>query len=169
MRKVAFKTNFVERFTRKYKIKADTLCSEWIGWKDGGGYGVCTKDGKEIKAHRASYMLWKGKIPEGMCVCHTCDNPLCVNPDHLFLGTHLENMQDKMRKGRGPKKGVIPGIGKHGSEHPLAKLNEAQVKEIKIKLAAGMLGTTIARQYGVIDQTIYEIKNGKNWKQVTID
>jgi len=113
-----------ERFRNKWSLIPDTGCHLWTSVSI-GGYGVIRQKGKWAKAHRLSYELYKGKIPKGKCVCHTCDNPLCVNPDHLFLGTHKDNMQDKVRKGR-----AFTGNQK-GSANGAAKLTEAVVRSIR--------------------------------------
>lgn len=87
-----------ERFF-KYVNKTDS-CWIWTGSPNSTGYGNLDIDGKKVKAHRVSWILHKGEIPEGMYICHTCDTPLCVNPEHLFLGTAKSNMQDMKDKGR---------------------------------------------------------------------
>lgn len=81
--------------------KNDNGCWDWKKSKDLSGYGLLCKENRHLKAHRFSYELHHGKIPEKMYVCHTCDRPMCVNPAHLFLGTHQDNMNDMNRKGRG--------------------------------------------------------------------
>jgi hypothetical protein len=107
------------RFSKGYEI-SDSGCWEWKAGKDASGYGVLHVDGKQEKAHRFAWKLYRGEIPEhdsyhGMMVCHHCDNPSCVNPEHLFIGLANDNVQDMVKKGRNRC-----GIGeRHGSKtHP---------------------------------------------------
>ncbi len=101
-----------QRFWKKIR-KPDFAngCWEWLGYLDPKGYGTFGVNNKVFKAHRYSYLIHFGPIPEKLCVCHHCDNPQCCNPDHLFLGTHNDNMQDMIKKGRsnfnGSKKEII--------------------------------------------------------------
>src|SRR3954467_3950831 len=91
------------RFQRKFVVNQQTRCWEWTSTKIKYGYGRMNIGGRKFKwilAHRLSWELHFGEIPDGTLVCHRCDNPCCVNPNHLFLGTHMDNCQDKIRKGR---------------------------------------------------------------------
>jgi hypothetical protein len=159
----------------KHVIKGNNdECWLWKGAKNPAGYGRFGLPGnKRIYAHRFSYELIYGKIPDKLYVCHHCDKPSCVNPKHLWVGTHQENMKDMVKKGRncserkGNKFGKFSIILK-GSLHPLAKLNKEKVKEIKVKIKNGIRGNVIAAQYNVSDQLIYDIKNGISWKHVII-
>jgi len=131
-------------------------CWIWSGdTKSRGGYGRVFIDGGMVMAHRFSWMAYNGEIPPGSIVCHRCDTPPCVNPEHLFLGSHKDNANDREAKGRGNQV-------KHET-HGRAKLDNAQVEEIRAWLHAGEPQSFIARQYGVSQQTISAIKTGAGW------
>jgi hypothetical protein len=124
--------------------------------------GTCTThgffgwNGKMANAHRIAWMLFKGEIPEGLWVCHTCDVGICVNPDHLWLGTPKDNSQDMKRKNR-----HCPG-----SRNGAARLNEEKVKQIKILLKEGITQRAIAKRYGVHQATIWRISKGRKWNHI---
>ena len=103
-------------------------------------------------------VLEYGKIPEGMFVCHHCDNPICVNPNHLFLGSAFDNIQDAINKGR-----MKRGSEVCGSNHGCSKLTEQKVKDIRKDTR---LHRVIAKEYGVVRRTISEIKQNKTWRHV---
>jgi hypothetical protein len=130
-------------------------CWEWPAGKH-NGYGVFHWQGKRTGAHRVAWMTLFGNIPEGLQVCHSCDNPSCVRPDHLFLGTFSENQKDKVDKDRTPK----------GSIHWNAKLTEDKVRTIKKRLSFGAFKQELARTFGVAYGTINDIAMGKTWKHV---
>jgi transposase len=133
-------------------------CWIWKGAKTPRGYGQARYFGKTWKAHRLSYLFHVGDIPEGMSVCHRCDNPTCVNPSHLFLGTHDDNMQDMRAKGR--------NVAQPGTKNGRAKLTRNDVIAIREMAATGTRTGTIARQFGVSGQTVFGIVTGREWKHV---
>ena len=105
------------------KVNKGRSCWEWTAGKAGKGYGIFWLDGKHCYAHRVSYEIEVGPIPEDMCVCHTCDNPGCVRPGHLFLGTHKDNQIDCSNKGRKPRRlfhdmAVIKNLRDAGYSYP---------------------------------------------------
>ena len=146
-----------DRFHDKVSPEPNSGCWIWSGAVKELGYGVIglghREDGTE-KAHRVAYRLYKGNIPDGMAILHSCDNPSCVNPAHLSAGTLKDNMQDCVRKGRN----FIPD--NRGEKASWAKLTRDAVAHIRAKL---MTGVEYARMYGVSKSAIYEIWRGKNW------
>jgi hypothetical protein len=138
-------------------IKTDT-CWLWMGCHDGCGYGMILVRGTRLKTHRYSWMLHNGEIPEGMHVCHTCDNPKCVNPAHLFLGTHLDNMRDMISKGR--------LVALPGEKNGRAKLTQDDIREIRIMLNSSIKfkKKDIAKQYGITREHLWCIERHKSWK-----
>jgi hypothetical protein len=100
------KLSVIDRFKEKMSNQDSNGCINWLGCRSAGRYGAfivgkrSDASRKRYTAHRMSYILFIGEIPEGMCVCHSCDNVLCVNPRHLWLGTQNDNMQDMIKKGR---------------------------------------------------------------------
>jgi hypothetical protein len=149
----------MERFWSKVNKQAENGCWEWTASKRGRGYGQFKLDGTMATAHRVSWMLEHGPIPagegyHGTCVLHRCDNPPCVNPDHLFLGTNADNMRDMAEKGRQDAAGESNGR---------AKLTEADVHAIR---ADNRSPRAIAAEYGVSQNQISLIKNRKRWTHI---
>jgi len=148
-----------DRFLLKTSMSDESGgCWEWGGYKNKYGYGILSSSGLPKQTHVISYEQFVGNIPEGLCVCHTCDNPGCVNPSHLFLATNEENSEDRNRKGRTLK----------GDKSPTAILTEKQVIRIKKMIEKGISNTHIGKKFGVTSWTISRIKCGKNWKHVVI-
>lgn len=139
------------------KVQRGPGCWTWKAGickaKGRGGYGQYWLDGKTRRAHRVVWEMGKGKIPEGMCVCHTCDNRKCVRPSHLFLGTRLDNNRDATAKGRNP----------HGETAGRAKLTEKDVKTIR---KDNRTCVSIAKEYAVSHQLISRIKCRGLWKHI---
>jgi len=138
------------RFLAKVKINCVTDCMEWTAAKDGRGYGMLRVDGASLRAHRVSHELYIGRIPEGMFVCHRCDNPTCVNPGHLFLGTHADNNADRNAKGR-------QALGEKSGR---ARLTNEQAAAIR---GSSLSNLKIAELYGISSSQISRIKSGKSW------
>jgi len=139
-----------------------TDCWYWTKGRDTGGYGVVLMEGRKrpTKAHRLSWLLFKGEIPHGMCVLHQCDVPSCCNPDHLWLGTQDDNMKDCAKKGR------IVTTPQFGEKNPRAVLSNSQVTEMrKLREKTGMSYKKIALQYKVSTMTAFRAVVGQSWKQ----
>jgi len=142
-----------ERFNEKWIPEPFSSCHLWFGAHDRNGYGrisVGGRSGKVWVSHRIAWELHRGKIPKGLDVCHTCDTPSCVNPDHLFLGTRKDNMQDAAKKRRTT----------FGQRNAQSKLTEEQAKAI---LNAVGLQREVAVQYGIQQNTVSRIKSGARW------
>ncbi len=159
-----------DRFWSKVQKSDDpNACWEWTGGKHPFGYGVFYLSGRLISAHRAAWLLSQGPIPDGLFICHRCDNPSCVRPDHLFTGTHRENMADMVGKNRwtprpgracGDRNGTHthPERVVHGPACPWAKLTAKQVPEIRARYAAGGVSQReLAREYGVSQVAIGKV------------
>lgn len=145
----------IERFNAKWERDAATGCWLWTASTHSKGYGQIKwpKQRWQIPAHRLSFLIHKGEIPDGLQVCHTCDNPRCVNPEHLFAGTSGDNHADMVSKDRHLK----------GERSPRAKLDDGTVREILQALQDGKSQRTIASMYGVGQMTISRIKRGERW------
>jgi len=143
-----------ERFWSMVKRGDPDSCWEWQGYTIKDGYGAFHLKGKRIIASRFAWILTYGEIPQGMCVLHRCDNPACVNPRHLFLGTQKDNMQDAVLKWR-----------KSGPHNGRTKLTWPQVDTIRLLFQMGWSGYRLAKFFGVNYKTIWQILKGKTWKE----
>lgn len=155
---------FLKRFWSR--IHKSDGCWEWIGGRDRRGYGYIGLDAsfgksRTIKTHRAAWTIHYGLIPEGLCVLHHCDNPPCVRPDHLFVGTNLDNIINKMEKGRA----ALPM--NRGEGHGLAKLNAEQVLQIRELYATGKFSyREVGERFGVFLTNIRSIVKRDSWKHI---
>jgi hypothetical protein len=133
-------------------------CWLWTGNKDKNGYGKIYFLNKHMRSHRLSYKLFNGNFDEKLLVLHSCDNPSCVRPDHLFLGTNKDNMKDKVNKNRQAK----------GNSCGKSFLTEKQVLDIKEQLKNYQRGmyTSLSKEYKVRKSTIISIANGRTWKHI---
>ena len=146
------------RFWAKVDKRGPDDCWEWKESVRRGGYGAFGVNKKVVSAHRFSWEMHNGPIPEGMFVCHTCDNPLCVNPNHLFLGTHSDNMADAANKDR-----MRRWERARGESHGNAKLTEDQVYEIRDDTR---MPKEIAKEYGVNGPAVSKIQLRRSWKHL---
>ena len=171
-----------ERFWSKVdKSAGPDGCWPWTAGMFPSRYGVFRAPGLSQRAHRVAWVLVYGEIPKGACVLHRCDNPPCCNPAHLWIGSHQDNVADKVRKGRqakgdrngsrlhpdkrarGDRNGsrLHPEALRRGERHCRAKLTEAQVAEIRH--ASGTLAM-IASRFGVHLSTIHQIRSNRTWR-----
>ena len=152
----------IDRFMAKVKVQANG-CWEWTGKIHNSGYVTFFSNGKAMLAHRWSYQYYKGLLHPSMFVCHSCDNRICVNPDHLWLGDASDNMKDMVSKNRHKNQ--------TGSQNNFSKLSETAVKDIK---ARGYFGGApkggnikeLAEEYNVSYDTVRSIVKGVSWTHV---
>jgi hypothetical protein len=158
------------RFWDKAIPEPNTGCWLWMGTQHSKGYGTVRAGRLPTFAHRVAYEMTHGPIPKGLLVCHRCDVRWCVNPTHLFVGTHRDNMDDMKRKGRaatGTRNGMArdPHLANRapGESNPMAKLTWSAVAEIRAAHATGEVQQRIADRFGVCDATINRIVKNKSW------
>lgn len=147
-----------EKITKRFDFYTDKSgeCWIWIGGIREDGYGQFSINRESIAAHRFSYLHFVGTIGRGMHVCHHCDNPKCVRPDHLFLGTHQDNMNDSNQKGR-----------RKGSKNANSVITEDQVIEICDLYSSGRFTQPqLAEMFGITQMNIWQIVSGRTWKHV---
>lgn len=153
-------TNAVTRFLHFVHRQEDNDCWEWEGASLPRRYGLFTFDGERTRvAHKLMLKLWFNGLPHGLLALHACDNPKCVNPNHLWLGTSQENSDDCVQKNRQyrPK----------GEQHNMAKLTEADVRSIRQRYALGHLPyKSVAAEYGVTAQAIFQVVRRIHWKHI---
>jgi hypothetical protein len=156
------RTPITQRFGRYVYLSLSNGCWEWRGARDERGYGMIGKEGGKgagsIRAHRLSYQIfYRVNLTREECVCHRCDNPPCVNPDHLFVGSQLDNMLDMISKNRNSNR---------GEAHHMAKLTKQDVVKIRQLSEDGLSSRKIAKLFFVDKGTILAIVNRKIWRHV---
>ena len=142
-----------DRIESNFIPEPNSGCWIWLGNIQKSGHGRMKVRGATTPVHRAAWEAFRFPVPPGLSVCHSCDVPGCVNPDHLFLGTSADNHADRNRKGRQAR----------GERSGRAKLTAAQVMEIRNDLRSGL---KIAAAYGMGSSQVYRIKNGENWSHL---
>ena len=149
--------NEKDRILNNINMNKDTGCWDWMKYKNVKGYGVVGVRKKSLLAHRFSYSMFVGEIPRGAFVCHTCDNPSCVNPAHLFIGNNQDNMDDMRAKGRSPK----------GVQRLNAVLSDDEIRTIRHCWSVGA-GTQreIGYAFGLNCGQVHAIVHNKIWKHV---
>lgn len=148
-------SDWVSRFFAKVE-KQEGACWNWFGAKTPKGYGQIKipRTRRQVQSHRLSWEIHRGEIPKNLCVLHKCDNPACVNPDHLFLGTKKDNARDMVSKGR-------HCYGERQGSH---KLSEKDVRSILAMVADGKMSQAkIAKAFGIGPMQVSRIKTGKRW------
>lgn len=143
-----------EKFWKRVE-KTDT-CWLWRGPINSDGYGAVGMNFKTIRAHRAAWIYTNGSIPDGLWVLHRCDTPLCVRPDHLFLGTAKDNADDRDSKGHGYS----------GSQHHLSKLDDDKIRQIRKLHSEGISQRVIAKKFGITQPNVGYITRGETWRHV---
>lgn len=140
------------------RVRKTRGCWYWTGSKNDAGYGLYNYRGRTHRAHRVSYELAGLDLTDDQVLCHKCDNPACVKPDHLFHGTPADNVADMWAKGR-----ARPGQAKRGTSHPLAKITEEIARQIR-ESHAGLKETAL--KFGVSRSLVYGIRRGTHWKHI---
>lgn len=153
-------SSFEERFWNNVGPKTPEGCILWIGPKTPKGYGVISRNDATVRPHRFMYEVAYGPIPKGLHVCHKCDNPSCIRPDHLFLGTNQDNVNDSKAKNRRNRP--------IGQRNPRARLTEEIVRECRRRHKAG--GVTLdqlAEEFNVYPSTMWFAVSGTTWSHIT--
>ena len=149
------------RFASKSSRDEATGCLVWSGARFQNGYGAFKLGRQERRAHRVAWALAHGEIPAGMLVLHACDNRACVEPSHLFLGTHHDNMADMVAKGRAAR-----GISNGAARRATTRLTAADVRRIRLYLRDGLSQGEVAMMFGTSQSNVSYIHRGINWAHV---
>jgi HNH endonuclease len=164
MTRVYHRESIADRFWRYVSPEPNSGCWLWTTQHDKDGYGRLGRSpwegGRETIAHRLAWTLLVGPVPGGLWVLHHCDNPTCVNPEHLFLGSPLDNVADMVSKGR---KAITRFSGE---AHPRAKVSAAEVSDIRRRRRAGEGVRALAREYGLHHTSVLSMLRGKTWPVV---
>ena len=162
-----------EQFWSRVKKANGNRCWEWIGGRSSQGYGSVPGGGCYIGAHRFSWFLHNGVIPPKLWVLHECDNPPCVRPKHLFLGTRIDNIRDMMMKGRDNHATGAdhpmnrrPELRLKGTKNGRALLTDDDVREIRVRVESGEQVAALARETGMSEGALRHIVKRRHWRHV---
>lgn len=151
---------FPERYIQRFLAKINRVneCWNWMGCENNRGYGKVSAGvkGKSVLAHRRSYEIFNGPIPEGKNILHKCNNEACVNPEHLYAGNQSDNYDDMRKAGTAPL----------GERNGHAKLTSSVIRQIRLLQRSGFIPTEIARALSVSYESVYEVTTGRNWNHV---
>lgn len=149
----------IGNFWNKVQLAEPNECWNWTASTNGNGYGHLRIQDKDFTSSRLAYELVYGEIPNRLLVCHHCDNRLCCNPQHLFLGTHADNTRDMIQKGR--------QVDNSGANSGMTKLTQEQVEEIQARyIQGGISQRALAKEYGISHMTVSFIFRNKHWRQI---
>jgi len=137
------------------EVSHETGCREWLGKRNHDGYGMIWHEGRYWRAHRLAYRTFLGPIPDGMFVCHSCDNPACIELEHLWIGSNLDNMKDRDRKRR-----QFIACGERNGRSKLTNTDVASIME------SSTSNSEVARAYGVSQSTVSLIRSRKLWDHI---
>ena len=157
---MATQNDLLDGFGVWHDVEPNTGCWLWMRADYTKGYGAVNFDGHTRRAHRVMYSLVCGCVPDGMFVCHKCDQPSCVNPKHLFIGTAQDNTDDMFGKDRWVMPVVKSGVGHHN-----AKICLESAKEIRSLYSSGVSQRKIAKKFGISQPAVRAVLVGKTWKE----
>lgn len=158
MLEICVDQSLVDKFLARADIGVEEGCWNWAGSIGDSGYGRIKHNGRCLQAHRVSWTLANGAIPEGLLVCHHCDNKVCVRPSHLFIGTNADNMRDMKMKGRGNT------LHMQGEKNPRSKLTTRQVIKMRVLYAGGnKTQDELAAMYSMSQTQVNHIVQRKSW------
>jgi len=146
------------RFMQRVQVRSRHECWEWLGHYGDGRYGYLSVGGKSVRAHRWLFALLHGAVADDEVVRHKCDNPRCVNPTHLEIGTYADNTRDKFDRGRAPNR--------QGSKHPLARMTEADVVALRKAAELGETHEQLAARFGLSRAHVGKITRRENWRHI---
>lgn len=158
--------SYEDRVRARIEARTEKTDGCWLWRGRATPYGSTYFHGRNRPVHRVQWMLTFGEVPDGVLVCHSCDNPICVNPAHLFLGTPADNSADMVAKGRGRGN---RSVHLRGEANPLAKMTEDGVRELRRLWKAGMGSPELSRRFGINARNAWLIATRRSWRHVQDD